>query len=821
MFIASKTTNNSMRQLFNFLFLLISISLSAQNSGIIQGSVKDKNTQETLIGAIVQVEGTSFGVATDLDGNFKISGIPVGSYVVKASLVGYKTETRFNINVTTGNAQILNFQLDNASTDLKTVEITYDKNKSAVAVDMVTPLSVQTLTTEEIRSNPGGNFDISKVVQVLPGVAGAAGASFRNDIIIRGGAPNENVYYLDGIEIPVLNHFQTQGSSGGPAGILNVSFIEDVKLSSSAFDARFDNALASVFQFKQRDGNKDRFSGNIRLSSTELATTFEGPVSEKTTFLLSARRSYLQLLFELIDLPIRPNYWDFQYKITHKLNEKTTLNFLGVGAIDEFTLKAPKNSTPDNIYILNATPVINQWNYTVGGSVKRLIKNGFINVALSRNMFNNAIDRFENRDDSSEENRILKIRSQEIENKFRLDVNKYKNGWKWSYGLMVQYVKFNNDLYNRIVKGQVLPDSTVIPEFAINYNSEINFFKYGAFGQVSKRFFNDKFLVSAGLRSDMNSFTNNGNNPARTLSPRISVSWNFLPQWNLNASVGNYYKIPTYTVLGFRDSTGTLVNRNADYIQSTHYVTGFEFLPRESLRFTLEGFYKRYNAYPVSVRNGISLANEGGGFDVLGNEAITSNGQGRTWGLEFYVQQKLVKSIFAVLSYTFVRSEFSGADGILIPSAWDYRHLISGLLGKKFKKGWEIGLKYRFAGGAPYTPFDMALSQQNFPTAGVGVLDFTQINTQRLIDFNQFDIRIDKKFYYKRSTLDLYIDLVNAFAFPNPTLPNYSFKRNDDNSGFETTDGQPLKQDGSNGVPVLLQDNSSIITPSIGFIFEW
>jgi hypothetical protein len=263
------------------------------------------------------------------------------------------------------------------------------------------------------------------------------------------------------------------------------------------------------------------------------------------------------------------------------------------------------------------------------------------------------------------------------------------------------------------------------------------------------------------------------------------------------------------------------VNRSADYIQSTHYVTGFEFLPKESLRFTLEGFYKRYNAYPVSVRNGISLANEGGGFDVLGNEAITSNGQGRTWGLEFYVQQKLVKSIFAVLSYTFVRSEFSGADGVLISSAWDYRHLISGLLGKKFKKGWEIGLKYRFAGGAPYTPFDMALSQQNFLTAGVGVLDFTQINTQRLIDFNQFDIRIDKKFYYKRSTLDLYIDLVNAFAFPNPTLPNYSFKRNEDNSGFETTDGQPLKQDGSNGVPVLLQDNSSIITPSIGFIFEW
>ncbi|MEZ5174522.1 MAG: TonB-dependent receptor [Bacteroidia bacterium] len=454
--------------------------------------------------------------------------MPVGSYTVKASLVGYKPVTRYNINVTSGNAQILNIDLESSSTDLKAVEITYDKNKSAIAVDMVTPLSVQTLTTEEIRSNPGGNFDISKVVQVLPGVAGAAGASFRNDIIIRGGAPNENVYYLDGIEIPVLNHFQTQGSSGGPAGILNVSFIEDVKLSSSAFDARFDNALASVFQFKQRDGNKDRFSGNVRLSSTELATTFEGPISEKTTFLLSARRSYLQLLFQLIDLPIRPNYWDFQYKVTHKLNNKTTLNFIGLGAIDEFSLAVPKNSTPDNTYILNATPLINQWNYTVGGSVRRLVKNGFINVALSRNMFNNAIDRFENRDDSSEENRILKIRSQEIENKLRLDVNKFKNGWKWSYGAMVQYVKFNNDLFNRIVKGQTLPDSTVIPEVVINYNSNINFFKYGAFGQVSKRFFNDKFLISAGLRTDMNSFTADGNYPGRTLSPRVSVSWNFI-----------------------------------------------------------------------------------------------------------------------------------------------------------------------------------------------------------------------------------------------------------------------------------------------------
>lgn len=804
-----------------FILFIIPFAVNSQSSGIIQGTVKDKNTSETLIGAIVQIEGTQLGVAADLDGNFRISDIPVGSYTLKASLVGYKPVIRFNINVTTGNSQIINFELESDSRDLKTVEITFDKGRSASAVDMVTPLSVQTLTTEEIRSNPGGNFDISRVVQVLPGVAGAAGASFRNDIIIRGGAPNENVYYLDGIEIPVLNHFQTQGSSGGPAGILNVSFIEDVKLSSSAFDARFDNTLASVFQFKQREGNPDRFSGNLRTSSSEVAATLEGPIDKKTTFLLSARRSYLQLLFELIDLPIRPNYWDFQYKVSHKLNDKTTITALGVGAIDNFSLAVPKNSTPDNTYILNSTPTINQWNYTVGFGVKKLIDKGFWNFTASRNMFNNNIDRFENQDNSSETNRILKIRSQEIENKFRFDVNKFNKGWKWSYGAVLQYVKFNNDLYNRIIKSQVTSSGFVIPEVVLNYNSAIEFFKYGAFGQLSKRFFNEKLLISAGLRTDMNTFTSDGNNPLNTLSPRISSSWNFAPKWNLNASIGTYYKIPTYTVLGFRDSSNTLLNTNAKYIRSTHYVTGFEFLPKEDLRFTLEGFYKKYSNYPVSIRDGISLANQGGGFDVLGNEAVSSIGGGETYGFEFYVQQKLVKKIFAVFSYTYVRSRFSGTNGQLIASSWDNRHLISGLLGRKFKRGWEIGLKYRFSGGAPYTPFDLIASQQNFATTGTGVLDFSQLNTLRLINFNQFDFRLDKKIYFKRSTLDLYIDVINALGFANPSFPNYAFKRTDNNDGFLTTDGQELRQDGSNGIPVILNDQSALTTPSIGFIFEF
>ncbi len=819
-----------------FLSLFISNTVFAQENtaekneekslkkGIVQGIVRDKDTQETLIGVSVIVVGSDpiIGVVTDLEGKYKLE-IPVGSYNLEASYIGFASLKKFNIVVGTGNANSINFELSESASNLEGVEIVAKKSTSASPTTVESPLSTQRLTTEEIKSNPGGNFDISRVVQALPGVGSTSGSvgGFRNDIIIRGGAPNENVYYLDGIEIPVINHFATQGSAGGPTGILNVSFIEDVTLSSSAFEARYDNALASVFTFKQKEGNSERFQGNIRLSGTELATTFEAPLGKKTTMLLSARRSYLQFLFQLIDLPIRPNYWDFQYKVTHKFNEKTTLTAIGVGAIDEFTFEEPRESSPENEYVLRSNPSINQWNYTTGFALKRLVKDGFINVALSRNMFDNRLDQFEDRKET-EEFRTLLLESQEIENKLRIDVNKSKKGWKYAYGLVGQYVKFNNDIFNRLRKE--LRDSAgaiIQPEVLLNYNSSIDFFKYGFFGQVSKTILNNKVGFSFGVRSDMNTFTDTGNNPLKTLSPRLSASYYLNDEWSINGSVGRYFKIPIYTVLGFQNENGDFINKSNKYISSTHYVLGTEFLPRASTRFTLEGFYKNYQDYPVSVRDGVSLANQGGNFGSIGNEEVASSGEGRAYGLEFLFQQKLINKIFAVFSYTFVRSEFSGTDEKLISSAWDNGHLVSAILGRKFGKGWEMGLKYRFAAGAPYTPFDLLQSQRNYLGTGTGVLDNSQLNSERLSNFSQFDFRIDKKINFKKITLDLYIDIQNAFVQSSPAFPRYTFERKEDNSDFKTTDGQPIKNDGSNAIPVILDNSDPSVLPTIGFILEF
>ncbi len=805
-------------KIYSYFFTLLLWTLAstyslAQSTGIIRGTVRDKNTQESLVGAVVSLEGTQTGAQTDENGNFKLEGIPVGSYNIVATLVGYQPFTKYNVNVTSGNDQIVTFEIAEETNTLEEVKLTSDRQRSAAAADLITPLSVQSLTTEEIRANPGGNFDISKVIQALPGVGGTTGGGgFRNDIVIRGGAPNENVYYLDGIEIPVINHFSTQGSAGGPVGMLNVSFIEDVKLTTSAFDARYDNAMASVLQFKQREGNPERISGNFRLSASEVALTTEGKISPKTNFLASARRSYLQFLFQLIDLPIRPDYWDFQYKVTHKFNAKTTLTALGVGAIDEFSFATPRKSTPENEYVLRSVPSIEQWNYTFGLGLKHLITDGFINIALSRNMFNNELDRFEDKDLGNENKRILRARSQEIENKLRIDVNKFVKGWKFAFGAVVQYVKFENDIFNRIRRN---------PDVVFSYKGGIDFFRYGAFGQVSRAFLDNRLGVSFGVRTDMNSFTTKGNNPLETLSPRLSLSYALSDKWNISASVGSYFKKPIYTILGYRDATGTLANKDARYTQSVHYVLGTEFLPQNSTRFTLEGFYKAYSRYPVSVRDGISLANQGGDFGSIGNEAVITNGLGRAYGFEFYFQQKLTKKIYAVFSYTFVRSEFAGNDGKFRASTWDNRHLISGIFGYKLGRGWELGIKHRFAGGSPFTPFDEGLSRANYLTVGTGILDNSRLNSLRLGGFNQTDIRIDKKWNLKRFTFDLYLDLQNALVSKNPEFPQYTFKRNEDSSAFITSDNQPLQQNGSNAVPLILNAPTGNLLPTIGFIVEF
>ena len=777
------------------LLLLFAFSLTgfSQVSGTLRGKILEEN-QSPLFGATVVLEGTSFGAITDELGQFSIPNIPPGSYTIQAGYLGFNPQTVFNFQIKSVGTPPLNFVLLEASEALDEVVVAL----SPITRPKETPLSTQSLSAVEIANYPGSNNDVVQVAQTLPGVSPSIGG-FRNDLIIRGGAPNEVVYYLDGIEIPNINHFSTQGSAGGPVGMLNVSFISDVRLSSSAFGAQYNNPLSGVLQFTQRDVNPDGFAGNFRLSASEAALTLETPLSVnkengavKTDVLFSVRRSYLQFLFELIGLPIRPDYWDYQYKLNHKIDAYNSLSFVGLGSIDEFTVALPEDPTPDQQATFDQVPFINQNSNTVGVTWKRRFKdqNGFMELSLSNNSLWNTYSEYN--DNASQTGLRFQNDALESETKLRVAVNRFDKAWKWSHGFHLQRAFYENSTLNTLA--------------GFNYNTTLDFINYGVFTQGSKDFFEDRLALSVGFRMDGDTFTK-GSNLLKTFSPRFSASYSLAPSWKLNGTAGVYYKIPPYTMLGFQNAAQEFLNQDLDYTRSTHLVLGVEKILNPAARLSLEGFYKYYSDYPVSLEDGVSMANKGAGFEVLGNEAIASIGQGKAYGLELLWQQKLTDRFFGIFSYTYFYATFSGVDPeVFRPTVWDSRHLASFTAGYKLPRNWEVSARHRFAAATPFVPTDLEETTQMYPQI---VLDYDRLGSEKLDPFNQLDIRIDKKWFYKKIALDFFIEVQNALANANPQPPSYGLSRD--------ASGMPVNPRSLFQIPL---EEGSVI-PSFGVVIDF
>ncbi len=740
----------SFRILFVSVFVLGFLASSAQ-TGIIRGRVFNAINNESIPIAAITVEGLpNKAVASDLDGNYEITGLNPGLYNLTAQILGFETKTIYEIQVSNAKPAVANFSLEESNTKLDEIvvsaQVQFNRNPES-------PVSVQTIGINEIQRNPGGNQDISRVIQALPGVASTP--NFRNDLIIRGGAPNENRYYLDGIEIPSINHFSTQGSGGGPVGLINVNFIREVDFYTGAFPVERGNTLSSVMELKLKDGREDKWGFTGIVGASDIGLTAEGPLSKKTTMIASVRRSYLQFLFKALGLPFLPTYNDFQAKVKYKINNKHQITFLGLGAFDNFSLNLDANETPEQRYTLNILPVNEQWNYSVGAKYTYFAQKSYTNVVLSRFMLNNSAFKYLNNDESSTQ--LLDYNSFEIENKLRVENFYRSNGWRLTNGVGFEQLKYDtqeSDL--RVPEGQD-------PR---NYSTYLGMYRYSAFSQATKSLLDEKLVLSGGFRVDGVDFNENTANLLNQFSPRISTTYNFNENFSFNANWGIYYQLPPYTLLGFRDQAGNLVNEDATYIRSEHWVAGFAYYLPFNARIAIEGFYKGYSNYPFLLTDSISLANLGSDFGVIGNAPSESSSDGRAMGIEVVYQQKLFKGFFGILSYTFVNSAFEDKRGDLIPSSWDNRHILTFTGGKKFGKNWEIGMQYQFLGGAPFTPIDIATSSliANWDVIGRGIPDFNNLNSQRFSNFNRVNVRIDKKWFFTDWNLDLFFDIQNLLA---------------------------------------------------------
>ena len=736
------------------LIFILPVSVFSQNASL-RGLVVDAVSNEPLPFVNVIVSGTTIGTITDMDGNFVLTGLTPGFVRVEASFVGYRRAVSSEVEISPASVNSVEIQLEEQREQIEEVTVTASPFRKTEE----SPVSLRSIGIGEIEKSPGANRDVSKVIQSFPGVQSTP--AYRNDVIIRGGGPSESRFYLDAVEVPFINHFATQGASGGPVGIINADFLREVNFYSGAFPANRGNALSGVLEFNQVDGNSERLKFQGTLGASEVAATLDGPLGEKTTFIFSARRSYLQLLFSVLELPFLPNFTDFQFKVRSRIDKKNELTFIGLGAVDVFDLNMGiENPDEQQNFILSRIPVNEQWNYTVGAVYKHFRDNSFQTAVLSRSHLNNTAYKYFENDDSSEENKILDYISEEIENKLRLENTTRMDGYKINFGANLDLITYTNSTQQQRFYGDGILN--------VDYNTSLHLVKWGLFAQASKSIFSERLSLSVGLRADANNYSSSMNNLMDQLSPRFSASYSLTSQWSLNFNTGRYFQLPPYTTLGFQQND-ILINKtnNLKYISSDHLIGGMEYRPQQTVLFTLEGFWKGYKDYPYSVKDGISLANKGADFGVIGDEEVLSQAEGRAYGAEFQARVNSPSGFNFNLSYTLVRSEFLNGSGNYIPTGWDSKHLLNITSTVELKKDWRVGGRWRFVGGLPYTPYDLDRSSivEAWNISGGPYFDFARLNAERFTSFHQLDLRVDKSFYLDKITAKFYIDIQNLYNF--------------------------------------------------------
>ena len=728
--------------------LLIIFSALPQNKGKIGGKVIDKTTLKPIPDVNIIIIGKPFGAATDTNGVFEISGLENGSYQVRASAVGYKSETITDVEVNYVKTTNLLFQISEQPISLLGVTVNSDYFQKNV--DEFNSLT--NLNYEEIRRSPGGFEDVVRALSILPGVAQSSAG--RNDLVVRGGAPSENLYLVDGFVIPNINHFGTQGATGGPISFINLDFVRETSFSSGGFPVNYGNKLSSVLSIDLRNGRSDRIGGKATISASEFGLDLEGPVTDKSSFIFSLRRSYLDFIFNAAGFNFVPEYYDALSKVTFNMDSKNQISVIFLGALDYINFN---NSTSDNLYQNSKILGSNQHNYFVGVSFQHLFDNGFYNLRLSRNYTN--YNSFQNDtllnpifiNNSGEgynelkADAVLKVsKSSEIDLGGTADLNDFSANIKLPY-----FISSFGD--------------TLLPA---SINTSKTYSSFGLYTEFSSKSL-DRLNLSLGIRGDYYGEIND----KLYVSPRFSAKYNLNDISNVNFSLGMFRQRPSYIWL-----VANPINKNLTAILVDQYILGYQCILREDTRLKIEAFYKNYNYYPASItKTYLVLANTGAGFGgsqdnfaSFGLDPLISKGFGNARGVELSVQKKDSKiPYYGIISLTYSRTVFTPLNGIQSLGSYDQTWILNLSGGYIFNNEWEASFKFRFATGNPYTPYNSS-----------GLQNAANYNTERLPSLNSLDIRVDKRWNLNNWALITYLDIQNIYNHRNVASISWDYRTN-------------------------------------------
>jgi hypothetical protein len=742
---------------------------AASRPGNLRGQVLDEATEAPLTGAMVMIGATSLGAAADADGKYQIEGIPAGIYNVRFVMMGYESRIVNAVVVNPGRITWQKIMLK--PTVLQSEGVNVSAGFFHDAKDAV--VSNRSMDYEEIRMDAGSAEDIQRVVQALPAVV--SGGDQENEIIVRGGMYGENLFVMDNIEIPNPNHFGYQGAGGGPINMINNNFVRQVDFYAGAFPARYGDKASSVLDISLRDGDRKKMTGHAYIGMSGAGAMIEGPINGgRGSYILSARKSFLDLIISATGLTAVPHYYNLQGKATYDIGANDQILVNGIFGDDKIHITDDQG---ESAYNRGADDVVSKSHqYAAGATWRHLFGDrGFSKVTLSQTL------NYWNQYVKHDAGKLYTNVSTEIERALKLETT-YQPSKKLEFnaGGHVKSIPFNLNIHadadTLFLHNASVPWHPVIGVFqaysVYDRRNQRTASKVAAFGQL-KWHPVTRLTAALGLRFDYFDYTKK-----HALDPRLGFSYALTEKTNINLAFGRHSQSPAYIQI-----TAHPDNRDLDYKKTTQAVFGLERLFREDIRGTVEVFYKDYQDVPISSSD--LTANP---YDDSEGRLL-SRGRGFAKGVEFFLQKKMSQKYHYTLSYSYsVSKGFDPRNGKAFDWDFDYRHVFTAICGVQWdlrdkawyqwlnKKTWykfidwimpfadqvEVAMRWRYLNGRPFTEktYDPVLRGW-FTDPG------TTLNTERYPAYHRLDFRLDRRYMFNGWNLVVYIDIMNVYSRDN------------------------------------------------------
>lgn len=745
-----------------FVALLVSgIGANAQALQNISGRVIDEASKTPLTGAvIVLVSNTANGTVSDVDGNFMLTGVPIGRQSVKISYLGYEDRIVNDVLVTAGKEVHLNIGMQEALHNLNEVTISYSKAKDKTRTNNdMAQVSARSFNVDETKRYAGSLGDPSRMAANFAGVV--SGNDSRNDIVVRGNSPAGMLWQMEGLNMPNPNHYGSVTSTGGPVSMLNNNNIDKSDFMTSAFPAQYGNAIAGVFDMKLRDGNRNKseFVGQIGFNGFEVGA--EGPIgkNKKTSYLVNYRYSTLGA-FQKIGIDFGtggavPLYQDLNFRVVSNVSRKSKISFFGVSGLSAIDfLGKDVDSTKVDLY--GGDPYSDERN-KFGSSLTGLSYEYQISEKTSSKLtlgYSGTLQHYEMDSLSTVTFKPIPDAAGKI------TTGKMSAVWSVTHKMNAKNsiqggATYDQTTYNLMNK-DIRPDGS----------EEVYINKSGNFGLLQgytqwKHRYNDKLSSVAGIHGQYITI-----NSKMAIEPRASLRYALSSKQAISVGYGLHHQaqdVYTYFMQTSTPNGIVLTNKDLGFTRSHHSVVTYDWNITDKLRLKAEAYYQQISNAPVEQRiSSFSALNTGADFGVPEVDSLVNKGSGFNYGTELTLERFFDKGYYFLVTTTLFNSRYAGSDGVERNTAFNTGHVLNVLGGKEFKLGKKgsvlaVNLKLSNVGGRYITPVDFERSQQE----GKGIYKENEAFSQKQNNYFRTDLRASYRKEYRKSTLEMAIDFQN------------------------------------------------------------